>query len=350
MRPSDPRATTAPPPRRQRAVARRRVTDRVNVARALTAAGEMPTRIATFDWKRTPLGPLEEWPISLRAAAAMVVENRFPMTLFWGPELCHVYNDAYIPVLGGKHPSALGQPAPTVWSEIWPIIGPADRISCSRAGARSGTSTCCSRWTARASARRPTSPSPTAPSATTRGRSAASSSPARRQRARSRASGSSRCCATSAPRGSRSERTRPTRSRWPAAPPPGSSPRTTPTSPSRSSTCSARGARTRSWSRPRGWTDTTGPGKPARIGTFTASNASRVADRRGARTRQLRRRRRSRRPGSDRCRAGTGARRPSRPSCSAWPAPGRPSLTGVLIAGVSPLRVVSTSTTSACSA
>jgi signal transduction histidine kinase/CheY-like chemotaxis protein len=103
---------------------RRRVTDRVNVARALTAAGEMPTRIATFDWKRTPLGPLEDWPISLRAAAAMVVENRFPMTLLWGPDLCHIYNDAYIPVLGGKHPAALGQPARTVWSEIWPIIGP----------------------------------------------------------------------------------------------------------------------------------------------------------------------------------------------------------------------------------
>jgi signal transduction histidine kinase/FixJ family two-component response regulator len=103
---------------------RRRVTDRVNVARALTAAGEMPTRIATFDWKRTPLGPLEDWPISLRAAAAMVVENRFPMTLFWGPDLCHIYNDAYIPVLGGKHPAALGQPARAVWSEIWPIIGP----------------------------------------------------------------------------------------------------------------------------------------------------------------------------------------------------------------------------------
>ncbi len=129
MRPSPPEylprghdGDGTPPPRR-------RVTDRVNVARALTAAGEMPTRIATFDWKRTPLGPLEDWPISLRAAAAMVVENRFPMTLLWGRELCHVYNDAYVSVLGGKHPAALGQPARAVWSEIWPIVGPQmDRV------------------------------------------------------------------------------------------------------------------------------------------------------------------------------------------------------------------------------
>jgi hypothetical protein len=33
------------------------------------------------------------------------------------------YNDAYLPLLGNKHP-ALMQPGTAVWAEIWDIIGP----------------------------------------------------------------------------------------------------------------------------------------------------------------------------------------------------------------------------------
>jgi hypothetical protein len=84
---------------------------------------QMAARISGFDWSRTPLGPIAKWPISLKSVTAMLLENRFPMTLFWGPELLHLYNDGYVPVLGGKHPAALGQPASVVWAEIWPIIG-----------------------------------------------------------------------------------------------------------------------------------------------------------------------------------------------------------------------------------
>jgi hypothetical protein len=35
-----------------------------------------------------------------------------------------VYNDGYIPVLGAKHPDALGQPLLECWSEIRDMIGP----------------------------------------------------------------------------------------------------------------------------------------------------------------------------------------------------------------------------------
>jgi signal transduction histidine kinase len=90
----------------------------------LAVGGEMAARVVAFDWRQTPLGPIQDWPISLRATAAMVLENRFPMTLLWGRDLRHLYNDAYVPVLGDKHPTALGQPASVVWSEIWPILGP----------------------------------------------------------------------------------------------------------------------------------------------------------------------------------------------------------------------------------
>ena len=48
----------------------------------------------------------------------------FPLLLWWGPEFCQLYNDAYRPVLGAKHPKSMGQPARECWPEIWHIIGP----------------------------------------------------------------------------------------------------------------------------------------------------------------------------------------------------------------------------------
>ena len=151
----------------------------------LSVGGQMAARISGFvSWSRTPLGPLEEWPISLRSAAAMVLENRFPMAMFWGPELLHLYNDGYVPVLGGKHPAALGQPASVVWAEIWPIIG-AQLAHVYEGRARSGTSTCCSRWTERVPRRGLLHLLVQSGAATTRGRSAASWSPSRRRRSRS---------------------------------------------------------------------------------------------------------------------------------------------------------------------
>jgi signal transduction histidine kinase/CheY-like chemotaxis protein len=46
------------------------------------------------------------------------------MIIFWGPELAQLYNDAYRPILGAKHPASLGQPAQVCWSELWDVIGP----------------------------------------------------------------------------------------------------------------------------------------------------------------------------------------------------------------------------------
>jgi signal transduction histidine kinase/CheY-like chemotaxis protein len=53
-----------------------------------------------------------------------ILANRFPQLLWWGPEFCSVYNDAYIPILGAKHPWALGRPVSEVWNEIWHVLKP----------------------------------------------------------------------------------------------------------------------------------------------------------------------------------------------------------------------------------
>jgi anti-sigma regulatory factor (Ser/Thr protein kinase) len=87
------------------------------------AGGEMAARIAAFDWSRTPLGPVPEWPQSLRTAVGICLSSRYPMVIWWGPELILLYNDAWVPILGPvKHP-ALGQPGARVWPEMWHIIG-----------------------------------------------------------------------------------------------------------------------------------------------------------------------------------------------------------------------------------
>jgi signal transduction histidine kinase len=78
------------------------------------------------DWSLTPLGTPDTWPRSLQTMLGVILHSRFPMFIWWGPELICFYNDAYRPSLGkdGKHPHILGQPAKQAWAEIWPIISP----------------------------------------------------------------------------------------------------------------------------------------------------------------------------------------------------------------------------------
>lgn len=85
----------------------------------LTGGGELGQLIRGYDWSRTSLGPLESWPQSLRSAVSILLPSKAQIAMFWGPDLITLYNDAYRPVLGGKHPGALGVPVREVWSELW---------------------------------------------------------------------------------------------------------------------------------------------------------------------------------------------------------------------------------------
>ena len=44
--------------------------------------------------------------------------------MLWGDDLAMLYNDAYAPILGSKHPAAMGTPVRRVWPEIWDTVGP----------------------------------------------------------------------------------------------------------------------------------------------------------------------------------------------------------------------------------
>lgn len=91
----------------------------------LFGAGTEAARTAReVDWAAGPLGPVDHWPDTLRAAVQVVMSAPIPMSVLWGPELIQIYNDEYRKVIGNKHPAAMGESAADSWAEAWPQIGP----------------------------------------------------------------------------------------------------------------------------------------------------------------------------------------------------------------------------------
>jgi PAS domain S-box-containing protein len=93
-------------------------------AEVLVGGGYMGALMRSLDWSLTPIGDVPSWPQSLRTAVSICLSSRFPILIWWGPELVKLYNEAYRPILGDKHPASLGQAGRDCWPEIWHIIGP----------------------------------------------------------------------------------------------------------------------------------------------------------------------------------------------------------------------------------
>lgn len=90
----------------------------------LSGGGEMGARMRSVNWADTTLGAPDDWSPTLRVMVRFLLANRFPLLLWWGPDYISIYNDAYQPILGTKHPWALGQPVKDCWSEIWHVLQP----------------------------------------------------------------------------------------------------------------------------------------------------------------------------------------------------------------------------------
>ena len=90
----------------------------------LAGGGKTGALMRAHDWSRSPLGPPETWPESLRSVVGLLLQSQFPMFVAWGPDLAFLYNDSYAEILGAKHPRALGIRFYDIWSEIWPDISP----------------------------------------------------------------------------------------------------------------------------------------------------------------------------------------------------------------------------------
>lgn len=96
----------------------------VRVDLALEAAETLRPIYDSVQWPATPLGPLDSWSPALRGAVDLALHARFPVTLLWGPELVLLYNEAFVPLIADKHPTALGRRASEVFPEAWGAIGP----------------------------------------------------------------------------------------------------------------------------------------------------------------------------------------------------------------------------------
>ena len=90
----------------------------------LSGGSEMAALIRALDWSSTKLGPLDQWPQSLRTSVSTCLNSRFAILVWWGPDLVMLYNDAYREIIASKHPAALGSPGRDCWPEVWDTIGP----------------------------------------------------------------------------------------------------------------------------------------------------------------------------------------------------------------------------------
>ena len=90
----------------------------------LDGGGVAGALMRSHPWGLSRLGAVESWPDTLRTVVALMLNSQFPMFLLWGEQRLCLYNDGYIPILGQRHPAALGRPLCEIWPEIWEEISP----------------------------------------------------------------------------------------------------------------------------------------------------------------------------------------------------------------------------------
>ena len=86
--------------------------------------GEMGARMRSHDWSTSCLGDPHTWPQSLRSVVSACLNSPILGAILWGPELCMLYNDAYVPSMADRHPAALGKPVAEVWGSVWDEVAP----------------------------------------------------------------------------------------------------------------------------------------------------------------------------------------------------------------------------------
>jgi signal transduction histidine kinase len=85
----------------------------------LIGKSETADLIRSLDWTKSPLGPNDQWPVEMRTLVNALLSSPIPLVLLWGPDLRLIYNDAYLVIIGDRHPAAFGDSLKNVWPEAW---------------------------------------------------------------------------------------------------------------------------------------------------------------------------------------------------------------------------------------
>ena len=89
----------------------------------IVGGGEMGELIRSMDWSSNPLGPIQNWPQSLKTAVSLCLSSTFPINIVWGPEHIQIYNDSYRPICGALHPASMGSKFKECWASALPVVG-----------------------------------------------------------------------------------------------------------------------------------------------------------------------------------------------------------------------------------
>ena len=84
----------------------------------LFGGGEAADIIAAFDWSATSLGPIENWPQSLKSNISLILRSPVPIVTLWDEDGYMIYNDAYSVFAGGRHPQLFGSKVREGWPEV----------------------------------------------------------------------------------------------------------------------------------------------------------------------------------------------------------------------------------------
>jgi hypothetical protein len=90
----------------------------------IIGTGEMADLVRAYDWSSTSLGTIDSWSVELLTIVNLTLCSPSPARTMWGPDFILIYNDAYRPIPGPRHPRALGKSAREVYGESWHVVGP----------------------------------------------------------------------------------------------------------------------------------------------------------------------------------------------------------------------------------
>src|SRR5690606_3520632 len=72
----------------------------------------------SYDWSANALGPIPEWPESLKGAVRTMIVAATPLVMLVGRQGILLYNNAYADFAGQRQPEIFGMPALEAWPEI----------------------------------------------------------------------------------------------------------------------------------------------------------------------------------------------------------------------------------------